>query len=158
VPALDDAPLLGHLPYNVARLEMTSNVVAGFHRMLRRVGLPEHLTPHVCRHTAAANMLHAGVNPVEVSSILGHTDPSITMKVYAAARQRVGRLAWTPPPGLASLEVLAAWYARPGDGFGEDAEDTEDIGDAQHPVNQRAAGGKLPRALSRGGGLGSSAG
>jgi integrase len=117
-----------------------SNVAAGFHRMLRRVGLPAELVPHNCRHTAATNLLHAGVNPVEVSGILGHADPSITMKVYAHALPRGGRRAWVPPPGLTGLELLDAWYARAYDDVTGDDEHCERVSQvASYPASYPAA-------------------
>lgn len=40
------------------------------------------ITPHVCRHTYCTNMVKAGINPVYVSALMGHSDKEITLNVY----------------------------------------------------------------------------
>lgn len=50
---------------------------------LRRAGLPESLTYHKLRHGAASLMLGQNVPVPVVSRYLGHSNPSITMRVYA---------------------------------------------------------------------------
>lgn len=42
------------------------------------------ITPHGLRHVAAGLMISAGANVLAVSRQLGHADPSITLRVYAA--------------------------------------------------------------------------
>ncbi|MBK0332503.1 site-specific integrase [Brachybacterium sp. MASK1Z-5] len=39
-------------------------------------------TPHVFRRTYATTLLLLGRSPLEVAALLGHTDPSFTLKVY----------------------------------------------------------------------------
>jgi len=41
------------------------------------------ITPHDLRHTAASNSISAGANVLIVANMLGHSDPSITLKRYA---------------------------------------------------------------------------
>jgi integrase len=48
-----------------------------------RAGLPSTLTFHQLRHVAASRLIAAGLDPVTVAAILGHEDPSITLKTYA---------------------------------------------------------------------------
>jgi integrase len=43
----------------------------------------EGITPHGLRHTAASLAIQAGAPVTVVSKMLGHADPSITLKVYA---------------------------------------------------------------------------
>lgn len=50
---------------------------------LRRVGLPETLTPHQLRHGTASLLLNQNIPVPVVSRYLGHANPGITMKVYA---------------------------------------------------------------------------
>ena len=45
-------------------------------------GIPR-ITPHDLRHTAASNAIAAGANVLVVSNMLGHSDPSITLKRYS---------------------------------------------------------------------------
>jgi integrase len=45
-------------------------------------GVPR-ITPHDLRHTAASNAISAGANVLNVANMLGHSDPSITLKRYA---------------------------------------------------------------------------
>jgi class 3 adenylate cyclase len=40
------------------------------------------------RDAAASRMIDAGLDPVTVAGVLGHDDPSITLKVYAARFNR----------------------------------------------------------------------
>lgn len=47
-----------------------------------RHNLP-HLTPHMFRHTAASLMISEGADVVTVSKILGHKNPTMTLKVYS---------------------------------------------------------------------------
>lgn len=50
-----------------------------------RAGLPDGFTFHGLRHTAASLSLAAGVPVATVSAMLGHANPSITMRIYAHA-------------------------------------------------------------------------
>ena len=52
-------------------------------RMLRKAGLPETTRYHDLRHGAASLLLSRGVPVPAVSSLLGHRDSSITLRVYA---------------------------------------------------------------------------
>lgn len=61
-----------------------SNLVQHFHRRARWAELPQ-IRFHDLRHTAATLMLADGVQMVAVSTILGHANPGITMKIYAHA-------------------------------------------------------------------------
>jgi len=49
---------------------------------LAATGIP-HLSPHALRHTAASLAVQAGANVLAVARMLGHQDPSITLKDYA---------------------------------------------------------------------------
>lgn len=49
---------------------------------LGAVGLP-HMRIHELRHTAASLAVSSGADVLAVSRMLGHSDPSITLKVYA---------------------------------------------------------------------------
>jgi len=95
------------------------NLYESCQRVVRRLQLP-HASPHTCRHTAATNMLQAGVPLNEVSYILGHAGVDVTAKVYAHAIPRGAEITWTAPRGLRGLDLLEAWYAR-----GNDARETE---------------------------------
>ena len=41
------------------------------------------MTPHDLRHTAASLAVSAGVNVLALARMLGHKDPSVTLRVYA---------------------------------------------------------------------------
>ena len=41
------------------------------------------ITPHVCRHTYCRNQAKAGMNPKTLQYLMGHSDISVTMNVYA---------------------------------------------------------------------------
>ncbi len=54
----------------------------GVHEAARRAGV-KGVTPHVLRHTAACWMAQDGVRMEEIAAYLGHSDSSITERVYA---------------------------------------------------------------------------
>lgn len=58
------------------------NIKKAFERAARRAGLAG-VTPHVLRHTAASWMAMQGIDMQLISRYLGHTDLSITNRVYA---------------------------------------------------------------------------
>jgi integrase len=41
------------------------------------------ITPHDLRHTCASLAVSSGANVLAVSRMLGHKDPSVTLRVYA---------------------------------------------------------------------------
>jgi integrase len=45
-------------------------------------GLPASLTFHDLRH-AASRLIDAGLDPVTVAAVLGHDDPTVTLRIYA---------------------------------------------------------------------------
>jgi integrase len=54
-----------------------------FHRVAQRCGV--HIRFHDLRHFAATQLVGAGVDVRTVAERLGHADPSVTLRVYAAA-------------------------------------------------------------------------
>lgn len=53
-----------------------------YYKILEDLGLPA-LHPHCMRHTFATQMLHNGVDPSTIASILGHSSPAITLEIYS---------------------------------------------------------------------------
>ena len=47
-----------------------------------RIQMPK-VTPHGCRHTFCSNMAKSGMNPKTLQYIMGHSDISVTLNVYA---------------------------------------------------------------------------
>jgi integrase len=60
----------------------------GFEAARDAAGLPEHLVFHDTRHASASRMIDAGLDPVTVAAVLGHEDPHVTLKIYAARFDR----------------------------------------------------------------------
>ena len=63
------------IPHNITR--------RSFKRYLVKAGLSRDVRFHDLRHTAATLLLASGVNVKVVSEMLGHSDVSITLRVYA---------------------------------------------------------------------------
>ena len=40
------------------------------------------LTPHECRHTCASYLIAAGVNDMQLTRYIGHTDVHLTKNIY----------------------------------------------------------------------------
>lgn len=69
----------GGIPVNGAHLR------ARFDILVKKAGLPAHLTPHSLRHSYATHMLSRGQSIVWVAQQLGHASPKITLDRYAWA-------------------------------------------------------------------------
>jgi site-specific recombinase XerD len=60
---------------------LPQTLATAFRTHLRNCGLADRgITPHSLRHTFATRLIRAGVNPVDVQSLLGHVDIKSTMK------------------------------------------------------------------------------
>jgi integrase len=53
-----------------------------FRAAVERAGIQK-ITPHDLRHTCASLAISAGVNVLALARMLGHADPSVTLRVYA---------------------------------------------------------------------------
>jgi integrase len=49
---------------------------------LRRAGLPETIRTYDLRHAHASMLIDVGANPLELAARMGHTDPSVSLRVY----------------------------------------------------------------------------
>jgi integrase len=56
----------------------------GWRRALAAAGVA-HVVPHSARHTVASLLLAEGIDPVTVASILGHSDATVTLRIYGHA-------------------------------------------------------------------------
>ena len=45
--------------------------------------IPENVTPHDLRHTAASILLSNNMDPRSVAGVLGHANPSTTLNIYS---------------------------------------------------------------------------
>ncbi|MFP7226163.1 site-specific integrase [Priestia filamentosa] len=52
-------------------------------RLLKKTSITKHITPHSLRHTHASLLIEAGAGVKEVQEILGHSDVTTTMNIYA---------------------------------------------------------------------------
>lgn len=59
------------------------NLLLHFEKVKQVAGLPDALVFHDLRHTAGSLMLARGHDILDVSKILGHANPGITLKIYA---------------------------------------------------------------------------
>lgn len=69
-------------PNSLGKPQNGYNLSKEFHRLAIAAGLPP-IRFHDLRHTAASLMLMHGIPLIEVSHILGHSRPSITLDIYA---------------------------------------------------------------------------
>jgi len=104
-----------------------SDVSRHFKRILKAAGLPEQTRFHDLRHSCATLLIAQGVHPRVVMEILGHSQISTTMNIYAHVLPRVQREAVT---GLDALFADAPRPSTPPDGTLEhkppkDRDDTE---------------------------------
>ena len=53
-----------------------------FNRAVERAQV-QTITPHDLRHTCASLAVSSGANVLAVSRMLGHKDPSVTLRIYA---------------------------------------------------------------------------
>jgi integrase len=72
-----------------------SDLSRHFKQVLKEAGLPEHTRFHDLRHSCATLLIVMGVHPRVVMEILGHSQISTTMNIYAHVLPRVQREAIT---------------------------------------------------------------
>jgi integrase len=70
-------------------------------RMAEKAGVDTHL--HALRHFSATQAIAAGFGPVTVGGRLGHSDPSITLRVYSHALEQRDRELATALGGMLTL-------------------------------------------------------
>lgn len=63
-----------------------SNISRAWKRLLKRCGV-RYIRFHALRHTYATKQFEAGIPPLTVSKILGHSDSKITTEIYTHVRQ-----------------------------------------------------------------------
>lgn len=68
-------------PSSVGRFQLPWTLVRLFHKLVTLAGVP-HIRFHDLRHTAASLLVRRGVPIKAVAERLGHTDASLTMRVY----------------------------------------------------------------------------
>jgi integrase len=92
-------------PDNV-RTSILPNVLSRANELLSDRDLPAigHLTPHTLRRTFASLLAEVGVSPRRAMYLIGHTDPTLTMRVY----QQVLDMGGTAPDQLEELLGCAA--------------------------------------------------
>jgi integrase len=94
-PAYEDHGLL--FPNGFGRPLEPRRFNREFKAVLARAGLPPRLRLHDCRHFFATTMIADGTDVRTVASLLGHADPSLTLRTYAhlvpeAARRAAERM------------------------------------------------------------------
>jgi integrase len=100
------------------RQRVLAKVVVEANELLRERGIPEILecTPHTLRRTYISLLLAAGCDPAYVQQQVGHTDPTLTLRIYQQLlkrkrreeyRDRVNDLLGTSPAAVSRLPDLA---------------------------------------------------
>ena len=62
-----------------------------FKKILKENGLPQNLSVHSLRHTNASLLIAQGVDVRTVAGLLGHSQPSTTLDIYAHAFDKTKR-------------------------------------------------------------------
>jgi integrase-like protein len=72
------------------------------------------ITPHTLRHTAAMNLLHAGVDITVIALWLGHESPATTrIYLHADMALKENAIARTSPPGTQATGPAGDAATRP---------------------------------------------
>lgn len=107
----------GHqLSTNSVRQRVVNKSVVVANTLLRERGIPEigHCTPHTLRRTYISLLLAAGCDPAYVMAQVGHTDPTLTLRIYQQLlkrrrreeyRERVNELLGTSPAATGSAHL-----------------------------------------------------
>ena len=75
-------------------------------KYLNRIGVSNHVTPHMFRHTFATSLLEAGMDIRYIQSLLGHSSISITqIYTHVTARQQTLLLAEKHPRGKMTFSL-----------------------------------------------------
>lgn len=105
-------------------------------RGYRRIG---HMTPHTLCRTFASLLAEVGVPPRRAMYLIGHTDPTLTMRVYQQVLDMGGgaRDALDRVLGCSPEEACAVWSERADWGLKADpSRKTPDQGSATRRVEQ----------------------
>jgi len=70
-------------PSSIGTALDASNLDKQWDRLRAKAGLPDEMHFHDLRHSAASWLISKGVPITKVSKMLGHADPSITLRIYA---------------------------------------------------------------------------
>jgi integrase len=101
------------LSTNSVRQRVVNKSVVLANTLLRERGIPEigHCTPHTLRRTYISLLLAAGCDPAYVMAQVGHTDPTLTLRIYQQLlkrrrreeyREQVNELLGTSPAATGS--------------------------------------------------------
>lgn len=76
------------------------------HKYLKQIGVENHITPHMFRHTFATSLLEAGMDIRYIQSLLGHSSISTTqIYTHVSARQQTLLLAEKHPRGKMTFSL-----------------------------------------------------
>jgi integrase len=106
-----------HQPAKQRVQRVVAKVVAEANELLCERGVPEivECTPHTLRRTYISLLLAAGCDPAYLQQQVGHTDPTLTLRIYQQLlkrkrreeyRDRVNELLGTSPAALSKLPDL----------------------------------------------------
>lgn len=71
----------GSITYSLHWEHYFTHIVSKYNSIYK-VQMPK-VTPHICRHTYCSIMAKAGMNPKTLQYLMGHSDISVTLNVYA---------------------------------------------------------------------------
>ena len=77
-------------PNTRGKIRRRDSLMRSFRRLLSEAGLPGEVRFHDLRHTAATHALKAGRPVHEVSKMLGHKDPAMTLRRYSHVLDDMG--------------------------------------------------------------------
>lgn len=83
VSIADDAFIVSSRP-DGSRFVSLDKMSTDVRKIANRLGIP-HIHLHSLRHFAATELLAAGISANDAAEMLGHADPSLTLRVYAHA-------------------------------------------------------------------------
>ena len=72
------------------------------------------MTPHICRHTFATDMVRSGMEPAILKQILGHDDISTTFSIYTHIKEE-DSVEEFKKLGLISVDMETEEYASEAD-------------------------------------------
>lgn len=68
---------------NIGHPRVMKQMVLRLQRLMKRLDVDKHITPHSFRHTHTSLLIEAGAGVKEIQERLGHSDINTTMNIYA---------------------------------------------------------------------------